>query len=973
MRWRARRLPVLPEQLLDGFDDVLSLYRQGIAETELPADELAARSLMPPASAMARDFASLAPTLPAFDASLCTGCMACVVVCPDAALHAVALPEETVTAAAGTFFDDDDAGAIAVLERFAETSKFGAQAERRGLAPARFGLFVDASKCKGCAECVEVCPQAALQMVTKVADAGDGRSTVEHSRRDMDFFRKLPPTPAEYRSGRELGDLLLGEDAFGYVGGAGSCAGCGEATAIRMMVAATCQVHGADSMGIVAATGCNSVYGATFPFNPYRVPWTNSLFENAPADALGIRSRWNQAGFDARKLWVLGGDGAMYDIGFQSLSRMVASGADINVLVLDTQAYSNTGGQASTSTFGGQVAKLAAFGSTQHGKVERRKELGRILMAHGDVYVAQVSTAHVNHFMSAVIAANEYPGPAVLVAYTPCMPENGIADDAGARSARAAVESRAFPLFTYDPRRGPTIAERLDLSGNPSVGDDWHRLPNGSVYDFLSFARLEGRFAQHFAADGSASAEIAATRDERLANWRTLQELAGIGRPSAEGGRVSGPLDFRETVATLTPEQAIAAAETCLQCKDATCRRGCPLNIRIPQYLEQVAAGDFAAAAAILSADNPLPCVTGRVCAQEVQCEGACKLVAMEGEPVPIGAIECFIGEWAKSNVTPTPPTVPALGGDRHAVIGSGPYGMAVARRLATDGHAVTVYEAYDSAGGVLRYGIPAYRLPKATVDDEIAALERLGVEFRCGVRVGEDASLDDLRAEYDAVHLGIGVGQSVRAGIPGEDLAGVLDANAFLELVNRGAFTETTGLGELGRVAVLGAGNTAIDAARSALRLGASSVTVVYRRRRAEVPAAASEVREAEAEGVKFAYLAAPLELVGVDGRLSALRCQRMALGEPDATGRPRPMPTGETFELEVEHVIEALGSRSDPQLPGWLRGVAIDDAGRVLVDDDGRTSLPSVFAGGDIVRGAATVVEAAADGLRVEALRSR
>jgi glutamate synthase (NADPH/NADH) small chain len=535
------------------------------------------------------------------------------------------------------------------------------------------------------------------------------------------------------------------------------------------------------------------------------------------------------------------------------------------------------------------------------------------------------------------------------------------------------VESRALPFFTYDPRRGPTIAERLDLSGNPSVGDDWHHLPDGSAYDFLSFARLEGRFAQHFAADGSASAEIAATRDERLANWRTLQELAGIGRPSAEGGRVSGPLDFRETVATLTPEQAIAAAETCLQCKDATCRRGCPLNIRIPQYLEQVAAGDFAAAAAILSADNPLPCVTGRVCAQEVQCEGACKLVAMEGEPVPIGAIECFIGEWAKSNVTPTPPTVPALGGDRHAVIGSGPYGMAVARRLATDGHAVTVYEAYDSAGGVLRYGIPAYRLPKATVDDEIAALERLGVEFRCGVRVGEDASLDDLRAEYDAVHLGIGVGQSVRAGIPGEDLAGVLDANAFLELVNRGAFTETTGLGELGRVAVLGAGNTAIDAARSALRLGASSVTVVYRRRRAEVPAAASEVREAEAEGVKFAYLAAPLELVGVDGRLSALRCQRMALGEPDATGRPRPMPTGETFELEVEHVIEALGSRSDPQLPGWLRGVAIDDAGRVLVDDDGRTSLPSVFAGGDIVRGAATVVEAAADGLRVEALRSR
>ena len=962
---------MLREQFLGGFDDVLSLYRQGMAETELPADELAARSLMPPGSAVARDFASLAPTLPAFDPSLCTGCMACVVVCPDAALHATALPEATITSAARSFFDDEDAAAAAVLERFGDTSKFGRQAERRGLAAAKFGLFVDASKCKGCAECVDVCPQAALQMITKVADADDARSTVERSLREMDFFRSLPPTPAEYRSGRELGDLLLGEDAFGYVGGAGSCAGCGEATAIRMMVGATCAVHGAESMGIVAATGCNSVYGATFPFNPYRVPWTNSLFENAPADALGIRTRWNQAGFDERKLWVLGGDGAMYDIGFQSLSRMVASGADINVLVLDTQAYSNTGGQASTATFGGQVAKLAAFGSAQRGKVEHRKELGRILMAHGDVYVAQVSTAHVNHFMSAVMAANTYPGPAVLVAYTPCMPENGIADDAGARSVRAAVDSRAFPLFTYDPRRGPTIAERLDLSGNPSVGEDWHQLPNGNVYDFLSFARLEGRFAQHFAPDGSPSAEIEATREERLANWRTLQELAGIGRSKTVGTEPK-ELDFSETVATLTPEAAIAAAETCLQCKDATCRRGCPLNIRIPQYLEQVAAGDFAAAAAILTADNPLPCVTGRVCAQEVQCEGACKLVAKEGEPVPIGAIERFIGEWAKVNAAPVP-VVRAAGAERHAVIGSGPYGLAVARRLAGDGHAVTVYDAYDSAGGVLRYGIPAYRLPKATVDDEIAALERLGVEFRCGVRVGEDVSLDDLRAEYDAVHLGVGVGQSVRAGMPGEDLAGVLDANAFLELVNRGASTETTGLGELGRVAVLGAGNTAIDAARSALRLGASSVTVVYRRTRAEVPAAASEVREAEAEGVKFAYLAAPLELVGVDGRLSTLRCERMTLGEPDATGRPRPMPTGETFELEVEHVIEALGSRSDPQLPDWLRGVAIDDAGRVLVDDDGRTSLPNLFAGGDIVRGAATVVEAAADGLRVEALPSR
>ncbi|MEO8247381.1 MAG: thiamine pyrophosphate-dependent enzyme [Chloroflexota bacterium] len=531
---------------LDAFDDVLELYRRGVAESELPANELTARSLMPPGSAAGRDFSSLAATLPAFLPDACTGCMACVNVCPDAALYAVVVPASQLAAAATSYFGEDltNADAASVLARFSETSKYGRQAEKRGLEAGRFGLFLDATKCKGCAECVTVCSPDALHMVAKVADAGNGRSTIENARREVEFLRSLPPTPEAYRSDAVLADLMLGEHAFGYVGGAGSCAGCGEATAIRMMVAGTRQVYGPESMGIVAATGCNSVYGATYPFNPYLVPWTNSLFENAPADAMGIRARWDQDAHAERRLWVLGGDGAMYDIGFQSLSRMVASGADIKVLVLDTQVYSNTGGQASTATFGGQVTKLSAFGTAQHGKPERRKELGRIMMSHGEVYVAQVSTAHVNHFYRAVMEANAYPGPAVLIAYTPCMPEHGIPDDAGARSVRAAVDSRAFPLFTYDPRRGPTIAERLSLAGNPSVGRDWHRLPDGSEYDFLGFARGEGRFAPHFAADGTPTPEILATREDRLANWRTLQELARVG---TGGVTTDPPRDVTET------------------------------------------------------------------------------------------------------------------------------------------------------------------------------------------------------------------------------------------------------------------------------------------------------------------------------------------------------------------------------------------------------------------------------------------
>jgi pyruvate/2-oxoacid:ferredoxin oxidoreductase beta subunit len=225
---------------------------------------------------------------------------------------------------------------------------------------------------------------------------------------------------------------------------------------------------------------------------------------------------------------VLGGDGAMYDNGFQALSRMVASGADIKVMVLDTQVYSNTGGQASTATFGGQVTKLSAFGKQLHGRPERRKELAQILMAHGNVFVAQTTPAHLNHFYRSILDANEFPGPAVVIAYAACMPEHGIADDAATRQAKLAVESRAYPLLTYDPRRGESFAERLSLQGNPALKAGWATMPGGETLDFLSFARTEGRFAAHFAPDGAPTAEILATRDDRLQNWRGLQELAGL-------------------------------------------------------------------------------------------------------------------------------------------------------------------------------------------------------------------------------------------------------------------------------------------------------------------------------------------------------------------------------------------------------------------------------------------------------------
>ena len=506
---------------------VVDAYRRGSADGSLPADAGVARSIIPPGTAATRDFSGLAPRIPEFISSACVGCMTCVNACPDTAILGVAQPPSVLDPAIAAFAD---AGEPELRSHFATTTKYATVPEKRGNEPAQFGIFVDPVHCKGCAECVEVCHELgydALRMVDKVADEGTGTGTVERYARDFRFFRSLPITPDAYRNEKALADLMLGEHAIGYVGGAGSCSGCGEASAIRMLVAATRQVHGPESMGIVAATGCNTVYGSTYPFNPYLVPWTNSLFENAPADALGIRARWDQTGHPERRLWVIGGDGAMYDIGFQSLSRMVAAGADIKVLVLDTQVYSNTGGQASTASFGGQVTKLSAFGKTLHGRPEQRKELGRILMAHGDVYVAQTTPAHINHFYRAVMEANAYPGPAVIVAYTPCQPEHGIADDASSRQAHLAVESRAFPLFTYDPRRGPSMAERLSLQGNPSPKDDWTTLPGGEAVDFLTFARSEGRFAPHFAEDGTPSQDMLATREDRLTNWHLLQELAG--------------------------------------------------------------------------------------------------------------------------------------------------------------------------------------------------------------------------------------------------------------------------------------------------------------------------------------------------------------------------------------------------------------------------------------------------------------
>jgi pyruvate/2-oxoacid:ferredoxin oxidoreductase beta subunit/Pyruvate/2-oxoacid:ferredoxin oxidoreductase delta subunit len=510
-------------------EEVIEAYNRG-GGSALPADKFVAQSVVPAGTGAYRDFSYIAPEVPELTAENCVACMECVQNCPDTAiLGKVVRPEDLEKALAA--IADEDQRALARAQ-FVQTTKFFKTYQKKhdkdpAAAPgAEFGIFIDPTKCKGCGECVEVCgDHGALKMIKKTPD------------NLPDFFalwklhNDLPATPKEYISEKISVDLMLKPSSLQYVGGAGSCMGCGEASVIRQIQAITNEYHG-NNYGIIAATGCSTVYGSTYPYNPFTVPWSNSLFENAATFAMGVRRYWDDMGLTDRGLWAMGGDGGMLDIGFQALSRLLCSGMNVKVFIMDTQVYSNTGGQTSCASYMGQEAKMSVHGKTVPGKPERRKEAAQICMMHPNTYVAQTIGPMTTHFYKSLRGALEYQGPAVIMAYTTCQPEHGVADDLAAHQARLAVETRAFPILIYDPSKGRTIKERLSLQGNPSVNRNWHtkELKDGTVevHDFCTFARSEGRFAKHFAKDGSPSAMILASQQERLENWWQLQELAGV-------------------------------------------------------------------------------------------------------------------------------------------------------------------------------------------------------------------------------------------------------------------------------------------------------------------------------------------------------------------------------------------------------------------------------------------------------------
>jgi glutamate synthase (NADPH/NADH) small chain len=428
--------------------------------------------------------------------------------------------------------------------------------------------------------------------------------------------------------------------------------------------------------------------------------------------------------------------------------------------------------------------------------------------------------------------------------------------------------------------------------------------------------------------------------------------------------------NFREVAIGYSEEQALAEAERCLQCREAPCVKGCPVEVDIPTFIKLIRERRFGEAAMKIKEKNSLPAVCGRVCPQEEQCQAKCT-VGRIGEPTSIGRLERFVADWERQHGCEIPQKCPTTG-KKVAIVGAGPAGLTVAADLIKLGHEVTIFEALHKPGGVLTYGIPEFRLPKKIVEAEAEYIEKLGVTLKTNALIGRLYTIAELLRQFDAVFIGSGAGPPTFMGIPGENLCGIYSANEYLIRVNlmRSYDFPKAGTPICGgeKVAVVGGGNVAMDAARCALRLGAKDVKIVYRRSREEMPARIEEIENAEEEGIRFEFLTSPKRFIGNERRrVKAMECVRMRLGEPDDSGRRRPVPIeGSNFMVDVDMVIMAVGRTPNPIIKQTTEGLETTKWGGIVADEDGKTSIEGVYAGGDIVTGESTVISAMGAGRR-------
>eukprot|EP01105_Mastigella_eilhardi_P028472 TRINITY_DN93_c0_g1_i5.p1 TRINITY_DN93_c0_g1~~TRINITY_DN93_c0_g1_i5.p1 ORF type:complete len:1643 (-),score=495.73 TRINITY_DN93_c0_g1_i5:103-4890(-) len=668
--------------------------------------------------------------------------------------------------------------------------------------------------------------------------------------------------------------------------------------------------------------------------------------------------------------WIFGGDGWAYDIGYGGLDHVIAQGVNLNVVVLDTEMYSNTGGQKSKATPIGAVAKFAAAGNRRN-----KKELGLIAMQYGDVYVASISLqANYAHALKAIKEAESYDGSSLVICYAPCR-EQGFDISKSLEEAKQAVASGYWTLYRYDPR---LIAQgknpfQLD-SAAPSV-------------DLKQFLARENRYAMLMRTQKEVATELQdSLKAHTVERYEKLKKLAadvntlkaGVAPaataaaapaataakpnpmkriPMKERPAVERAKDFNEVMQGYTKEEAIAEASRCLHCPKPRCVDGCPCAINIPEYIAAVKTGDFNKAFSIVTSRNPLIGSCGRVCPHF--CEAKC-IRGLKGEPLAIDWLKRAASDYGDAKNLCAPAT-----GKKVAIVGSGPAGLVAAWHLALAGHKCTIFEGKGVAGGMMVLCIPPYRLPRDVLARDIERIKSLGVEIKLNSPINDQHSIDDLLTKdgFDAVFLGIGTLKPKKLGIEGEEAQGVEHVIPYLESVN------VAGRKEIGKkVAVVGAGYSAMDAVRVARRLGSESF-IVYRRERDQMPASKDEIHEAEEEGVVMHTLIAPHKIIVKDGKVAGLECIKQKLGAPDRSGRPAPEAIpGSNFVIDCDMVIQAISQ--EPDMVGISKEIKLSKWNTFEVDETTMaTNKAKVWAAGDAVTGPKTIVEGVAATLKAVA----